>query len=60
MAKKRKPAKPAGPDDPIYQQGLTIYTPMSARTGRLAQHDLARLGRHIAEAAESGTQFAAL
>ncbi len=35
MAKKRKgrlsSVKPAGPDDPIYKEGLTIFTPLSAR-----------------------------
>ncbi len=35
MAKKRKgrlsSVKPAGPDDPIYKEGLTIFTPRSAR-----------------------------
>ena len=28
---KRTAAKPAKPDDPIFQRGLQIYTPMSAR-----------------------------
>jgi hypothetical protein len=28
---KRTPASPAGPDDPIYKSGLTIFTPASAR-----------------------------
>ncbi len=35
MAKKRKGkgiwVSPAKPDDPIYQEGLTIFTPLSAR-----------------------------
>ncbi len=36
MAKKRKGkgiwVSPAKPDDPIYQEGLTIFTPKSARS----------------------------
>ena len=34
MAKKKgrhANPRPAGPDDPIYQEGVTFYTPMSAR-----------------------------
>jgi hypothetical protein len=36
MAKKKgrhANPRPAGPDDPIYQRGLVIFTPMSARPG---------------------------
>jgi hypothetical protein len=36
MAKKKgrhANPRPAGPDDPIYQQGLHIYTPLWARPG---------------------------
>ena len=29
--KKRLPIRSAGPDDPIYKEGLTVFTPFSAR-----------------------------
>ena len=36
MAKKKgrhANPRPAGPDDPIFKEGLTIYTPLWARPG---------------------------
>ncbi len=31
--KKRLPIRSAGPDDPIYQEGFTVFTPLWARPG---------------------------
>ena len=33
MPKKRLPIRSAGPNDPIYQEGFTVFTPLWARPG---------------------------